>query len=54
MLSKAPQDSGRVMELQNISAATCELITNEPGLTFIPRGKVQAKGKVEVYFVGRS
>jgi adenylate cyclase len=38
----------------NISEATYELVKNEPGLTFTPRGKVQAKGKgeMEMYFVG--
>jgi hypothetical protein len=40
----------------NISEATYELVKNEPGLTFTPRGKVQAKGKgeMEMYFVSRS
>jgi len=37
----------------NISEATFELIQNEPGLNFIPRGMVHAKGKGEMamYFV---
>ena len=40
----------------NISEATYTLVKDEPGLTFSPRGKVQAKGKgeLEMYFVGRS
>jgi len=40
----------------NISGATYTLVNNEPGLSFTPRGKVQAKGKgeMEMYFVGRS
>ena len=37
----------------NISEATYALMKNETGLTFTPRGKVQAKGKgeMEMYFV---
>lgn len=37
----------------NISEATYVLVKNETGLTFTPRGKVQAKGKgeMEMYFV---
>jgi adenylate cyclase len=37
----------------NISEATYALLKNEPGLTFTPRGNVQAKGKgeMEMYFV---
>ncbi|MCB9168988.1 MAG: adenylate/guanylate cyclase domain-containing protein [Flavobacteriales bacterium] len=40
----------------NISEATYELVKNESGLTFTPRGKVQAKGKgeMEMFFVRRS
>ncbi|MBK6551912.1 MAG: hypothetical protein IPG11_16130 [Flavobacteriales bacterium] len=40
----------------NISEATYELVQGEPGLTFTPRGKVQAKGKgkLEMFFVRRS
>lgn len=40
----------------NISESTYALVKNEPGLTFNPRGKVQAKGKgeLEMYFVRRS
>ncbi|MBK8498341.1 MAG: tetratricopeptide repeat protein [Flavobacteriales bacterium] len=38
----------------NISEATYELAKDEPGLSFTPRGKVQAKGKgeMEMYFAG--
>jgi len=48
------ESSGEVGEV-NISEATYELVKNEPGLTFTPRGKVQAKGKgeMEMYFVDR-
>ena len=37
----------------NISEATYALVKDVPGLTFTPRGKVQAKGKgeMEMYFV---
>jgi class 3 adenylate cyclase len=37
----------------NISEATYELVKNETGLSFTPRGKVQTKGKGEMamYFV---
>ena len=40
----------------NISEATYEMVRNDTGLTFTPRGKVQAKGKgeMEMYFVERS
>ncbi len=40
----------------NISEATYALIREEPGLRFVPRGKVLAKGKgeLEMYFVQRS
>jgi len=46
------ESSGEVGQV-NISEATYELVKNEPGLTFTPRGKVQAKGKgeMEMYFV---
>ncbi len=49
------ESSGAVGQV-NISEATYELVKNEPGLTFTPRGKVQAKGKgeMEMYFVERS
>ena len=38
----------------NISEATYELVKDEPGLSFTPRGKVPAKGKgeMEMFFVG--
>jgi len=46
------ESSGEVGQV-NISEATYELVKNVPGLTFTPRGKVQAKGKgeMEMYFV---
>jgi adenylate cyclase len=46
------ESSGEVGQV-SISEATYELVKNEPGLTFTPRGKVQAKGKgeMEMYFV---
>ncbi|MGV9013032.1 MAG: adenylate/guanylate cyclase domain-containing protein [Flavobacteriales bacterium] len=46
------ESSGAVGQV-NISAATYEGVRNEPGLLFIPRGKVLAKGKgeLEMYFV---
>ena len=46
------ESSGEVGHV-NISEATYELVKNEPGLSFTPRGKVQAKGKgeMEMYFV---
>jgi class 3 adenylate cyclase/ketosteroid isomerase-like protein len=46
------ESSGEVGQV-NISEATYELVKNEPGLTFSPRGKVLAKGKgeLEMYFV---
>jgi adenylate cyclase len=49
------ESSGEVGQV-NISEATYALVKNVPGLTFTPRGKVQAKGKgeMEMYFVGRS
>ncbi len=48
------ESSGAVGEV-NISEATHALVKDVPGLTFTPRGKVQAKGKgeMEMYFVGR-
>jgi class 3 adenylate cyclase len=44
--------SGEVGQV-NISESTYELVKNEQGLRFTPRGKVQAKGKgeMEMYFV---
>ncbi|MBK6830898.1 MAG: hypothetical protein IPG92_09290 [Flavobacteriales bacterium] len=47
------ESSGEVGQV-NISEATYALVKDEPGLTFTPRGKVQAKGKgeMEMYFVG--
>ncbi|MBK6341007.1 MAG: hypothetical protein IPF41_00035 [Flavobacteriales bacterium] len=49
------ESSGEVGQV-NISEATYELVKNETGLTFTPRGKVQAKGKgeMEMYFVERA
>ncbi len=49
------ESSGEVGQV-NISEATYALVKDEPGLTFTPRGKVQAKGKgeMEMYFVERS
>ena len=49
------ESSGEVGQV-NISEATYALVKQEPGLTFTPRGKVQAKGKgeMEMYFVNRS
>ncbi|MBK6830900.1 MAG: hypothetical protein IPG92_09300 [Flavobacteriales bacterium] len=46
------ESSGEVGEV-NISEATYALVKDEPGLSFTPRGKVQAKGKgeMEMYFV---
>jgi class 3 adenylate cyclase len=46
------ESSGEVGQV-NISEATYALVMDEPGLTFTPRGKVQAKGKgeMEMYFV---
>ncbi|MBK9759497.1 MAG: hypothetical protein IPO90_05890 [Flavobacteriales bacterium] len=46
------ESSGEVGEV-NISESTYALVKNVPGLTFTPRGKVQAKGKgeMEMYFV---
>ncbi len=47
------ESSGEVGQV-NISEATYALVKDEPGLTFTPRGKVQAKGKgeMEMYFAG--
>ena len=49
------ESSGQVGEV-NISEATYELVKNEAGFTFMPRGRVSAKGKgeLEMYFVHRS
>ncbi|MBK6540212.1 MAG: hypothetical protein IPG10_02795 [Flavobacteriales bacterium] len=46
------ESSGEVGQV-NISESTYALVKDEPGLTFTPRGKVQAKGKgeLEMYFV---
>ncbi|MBK7751082.1 MAG: tetratricopeptide repeat protein [Flavobacteriales bacterium] len=46
------ESSGEVGQV-NISESTYALVKDEPGLTFAPRGKVQAKGKgeMEMYFV---
>ncbi len=46
------ESSGEVGQV-NISEATYALVKNEASFTFIPRGKVQAKGKgeMEMYFV---
>ncbi len=49
------ESSGEVGQV-NISESTYALVKDEPGLTFTPRGKVQAKGKgdMEMYFVKRA
>jgi len=49
------ESSGEVGQV-NISESTYELVKNEAGLSFTPRGKVQAKGKgeMEMYFVERA
>ncbi|MBK9759500.1 MAG: adenylate/guanylate cyclase domain-containing protein, partial [Flavobacteriales bacterium] len=49
------ESSGEVGQV-NISESTYALVKNETGLTFTPRGKVQAKGKgeMEMYFVSSS
>ncbi len=49
------ESSGEVGQV-NISESTYALVKDEPGLTFTPRGKVQAKGKgeMEMYFASRS
>ncbi|MBP7156596.1 MAG: hypothetical protein KBA60_11340 [Flavobacteriales bacterium] len=46
------ESSGEVGQV-NISEATYELVKKEIGLTFTPRGRIQAKGKgeMEMYFV---
>jgi hypothetical protein len=46
------ESSGEVGQV-NISESTYALVKDEPGLSFTPRGKVQAKGKgeMEMYFV---
>ena len=49
------ESSGEVGQV-NLSEATYALVRDVPGLTFTPRGKVQAKGKgeLEMFFVRRS
>ncbi len=49
------ESSGEVGQV-NISEATYALVKNETGLSFTPRGKVQAKGKgeMEMYYVSLS
>ncbi|MEO8588972.1 MAG: adenylate/guanylate cyclase domain-containing protein [Flavobacteriales bacterium] len=49
------ESSGEVGQV-NISEVTYDLLKDEPGLSFTPRGKVRAKGKgeMEMFFVGRS
>ncbi len=49
------ESSGEVGQV-NISEATYALVKDEPGLSFTPRGKVQAKGKgeMEMYFVSKT
>jgi len=49
------ESSGEVGHV-NISEATYELVKNDTGISFTPRGKVQAKGKgeMEMYFVKRT
>ena len=49
------ESSGEVGQV-NISESTYALVKDVPGLTFNPRGKVQAKGKgeMEMYFVERT
>ncbi len=53
--SSRMESSGEVGQV-NISESTYALVKDEPGLSFTPRGKVQAKGKgeMEMYFVSRS
>ncbi len=48
------ESSGEVGQV-NISEATLALVSDEPSLSFTPRGKVQAKGKgeLEMFFVHR-
>lgn len=49
------ESSGEVGQV-NISEATYALVKHEPRLSFVPRGKVKAKGKgeMEMFFVERS
>ena len=49
------ESSGEVGQV-NISESTYALVKNEPGFSFMPRGKVQAKGKgeMEMYFVHKA
>jgi class 3 adenylate cyclase len=49
-------ESGGEIGQVNISGSTYQLVMDEPGLTFIPRGKVHAKGlgEMDMYFVQRS
>ncbi len=49
------ESSGEVGQV-NISESTYALVKDVPGLTFSPRGKVQAKGKgeMEMYFVSKN
>jgi len=49
------ESSGEVGRV-NISAGTYALVKDEPGLSFMPRGKVEVKGKgeMEMYFVETS
>ncbi|MCB0785106.1 MAG: adenylate/guanylate cyclase domain-containing protein, partial [Flavobacteriales bacterium] len=49
------ESSGEVGQV-NLSGATYALVKDAPGLSFTPRGKVQAKGKgeLEMFFVHRS
>ena len=51
-LAARMEQSGEAGKI-NISGSTYEPLKNEPGLSFTPRGKVQAKGKgeLEMYFV---
>ena len=48
------ESSGEVGQV-NISESAYELVKNEPGLSFTPRGRLHAKGKgeLEMYFVHR-
>lgn len=43
--------SDRTAGQVNISEATYELVKDTTGLAFTARGKVQAKGEMEMYFV---
>ena len=40
-------ETGRV----NISRATYDLVRQDPAFTFTSRGRVEAKGEMEMYFV---